>query len=112
MSKKRYIIIAKCFDRKGNQLSFGTNNYRKTHPMMQHFAKIAGLPEKEYLHAEIQALLRVKDKQVYRLTVERYDSEGNPALAKPCAVCQEAIKAFGVSVVEYTDSTGFNTIKF
>lgn len=111
MSKKRYVIIAKCFDKKGNVLSVGTNNYKKTHPLMQHFGKIAGLPEKEYLHAEIQALLRVKDKAVYKLTVERYDSDGNPALAKPCPVCQEAIKAFGVKIVEYTDHNGFKTLE-
>jgi deoxycytidylate deaminase len=105
-AKKRYCIIAKAFDKKGNLIAVGTNSYTKTHPLMLHFGKIAGLPEKTYVHAEVQALIRSRDKQVYRLLVERYESDGTPALAKPCKVCQEALKAYGVTIVEYTTEDG------
>ena len=108
MSKtKKYVILAKCYDKRGKILSTGLNSYKKTHTLQSYFAKKVGLDCKEYLHSEIQALIRAGDKKVYRLTVERYNADGQPALAKPCPICQEAIKAYGVSVVEYTTSDGF-----
>lgn len=107
MSTKRFVIIAKAYCKKGKLLSVGTNSYEKTSPVMQYFANQVGLPEKKYIHAEVQALLRSRDKQVYKLTVERYTSDGEPALAKPCLVCQEAIKAYGVKQVEYTTQSGW-----
>lgn len=75
--------------------------------MQKHFACLAGLPQKEYLHAEVQALLRLKDRSCYKLTVERYDSEGNPKLAKPCPVCRLAIEVYGVKELCYTTDQGF-----
>lgn len=105
--KRRYIILAKCYDRKGRMLSVGTNSYKKSHTLMKHFAELAGEDPKIYLHSEVQALLRAKDKQVHRITVERYDASGNPALAKPCKVCQKAIQAYGVKFVEYTSEDGW-----
>jgi tRNA(Arg) A34 adenosine deaminase TadA len=105
---KRFTIIAKCYDRKNKVISVGLNSYNKSHPIQAHFAKLAGLPEKEYLHSEIQALVRCKDRIPHKLTVERYDSEGNPAIAKPCPICAKAIKAYGVKMVEYTVHGGWD----
>lgn len=104
--QKRFNLIAKCFDKKGNLLSVGVNSYVKSSPVMKHFAKLAGEPYKIYLHAEVQALLRARDKIVHRITVERYDEEGNMRLAKPCPICTLAIKEFGVKYVEYTSPEG------
>ena len=103
--KARQFILAKCYDKRGLLLSVGVNSYSKTHPLQKHFAEKVGHNEREFLHAEIQAILRAKDKPIYRITIERYDRYGNPALAKPCPVCQEAIRAFGIQVVEFTEST-------
>lgn len=107
MTRKRYQILAKCYDKKKRQLSVGVNSYSKTSTVMSYFAEKVGSPLKVYLHAEVQSLLRCKDKAPYRLTVERYDNEGNPAMAKPCVVCSEAIKAWGVRVIEYTSPEGW-----
>lgn len=99
---KRYTIIAKCYDKRGRIISVGLNSYKKSHPIQAHFAKVANLPQKEYLHSEIQALVRCKDKKIYKMTIERYDSDGNAAICKPCPICQAAIKAYDVKNVEYT----------
>lgn len=107
MSKKRFTIIARTYDKRGKQISIGINDYKKSHPMQKHFACLVGLPEKDRIHAEIQALLRCKDVVPYKITVERYNSEGTPVLAKPCPICQRAIETYGASVVEYTTSNGF-----
>lgn len=61
-----------------------------------------GHPEKMYLHAEVQALLRCGDKKPYKLIVQRFDSEGKPAMAKPCPICQKALQLYGVKEVWYT----------
>ena len=107
MSRKRYVILAKCYDKRKRLMSVGENSYSKTSTVMSYFAEKVGLPAKVFLHAEVQSLLRCKDKKPYRMTIERYDNEGNFALAKPCTVCTEAIKAWGISVIEYTSPEGW-----
>ena len=102
MAAKKQLILAKCYDKKGNLLSVAHNSYEKTHPVQKEFAKLAGQPYKEYLHAEIRAMIRAKGKSIYKLTIERYDAHGNPMLAAPCKVCLEAIKAFAVKQVLFT----------
>lgn len=104
--RKKYFITAKAYDKQGRLLSQAVNDYKKSHPLMKYFAEKVGLDEKIYLHAEIRALIRCGDNKPYRLVVERYDNQGNPAIAKPCIVCAEAIRAYGVSVLEYTTLNG------
>ncbi len=101
MKKSRYDIRAYCYDKRGRLISEGRNNYDKTHPLQAHFAKIVGEEDKIYLHAEISALLRSRGKQVHKIHVERIQNEAT-ALAEPCPICMEAIKAFGVKVISYT----------
>ena len=96
------MIIAKCYDKKNRLLSVATNSYRKTHPLQKFFAEKVGHFHKEYLHAEIRAILRAKDQQIHRITIERYNKNGDPMLAKPCIICEQAIKSFNIKQVEYT----------
>lgn len=102
MAKKRFKIKATCYNKKGRIISIGYNSYTKTHPVQEYFAKLAGMPEKKYLHAEIAALLKAGDKKIHKIKIERYNSRGEPANAAPCPICQLAIKAYGVKVIEYT----------
>jgi len=102
MAKKRYHILAKCYDKKGRLLSAAFNSYTKTHPLQAYLAKMVGHGEKTCLHAEIAAILKCKGKPIYRITTERYDSNGLPANAQPCPICQLGIKMFGITIVEYT----------
>lgn len=98
----RQTIKATVKDKRGRVLATATNNYAKSHPVQAYFAKLAGQNERQYLHAEILALLRCKDKKPYSIEVERYHKNGEPALAAPCPVCVKAIKAWGVQRVTYT----------
>jgi tRNA(Arg) A34 adenosine deaminase TadA len=95
-------LQATCYDKLGRVISVGANNYTKTHPVQSHFAKLAKVPEKIYLHAEIAALLNCKDKKPYSIFIERYTKSGAPALAAPCPACLAAIKAWGISKISYT----------
>ena len=103
MSNKRYTIVAHAFDKRGRLLAVATNSYTKTHPLQAYFAEKAGQPAKQFAHAEIKCMLRCKDKQIHRLMVYRYATDGKLACAKPCPVCQEAIKAFNPTEVWYSD---------
>ena len=100
MSRK-YDITALAYDKRGKLLAIGHNSYVKTHPLQAKFSKKANKAEAVYLHAETAAMLKAR-QQVHKLVVLRYDKQGNPTLAKPCAACQLAIKHFGVKYVEHT----------
>lgn len=107
MKRKRYDLVATCFDKRKRVISSGANQYNKSHPLMKHFAELSGeSDEKIYLHAELAALLAARGKEVDSVLVQRFDSEGSPRLAKPCKTCQTMLKAFGVRLVRYTTEEG------
>lgn len=99
--KEKIVITATVYDRKGNVLSVGKNSYVKTHPKQAHFANKVGLDEKKFLHAEIAALVKCR-KTPYKIKVERYGKDGRELMAKPCPICEMAIKEAGIKVIEYT----------
>ena len=101
-TKKRFHILAKCYDKKGRLLSAAPNSYTKSHPLQAYLAKQVGHESQICLHAEIAAILKCKGKSIYRITTERYDANGLPVNARPCKICQLAIKMFGIIKVEYT----------
>lgn len=105
--RKRYTLIATCFDRKGKVLGTGVNNYKKSHPLMQHFAVKAGeSDEKIYMHAELSAVLQSGRKEIDSILVQRFHTNGDVANAMPCPTCQQMLKSFGVKCVRYTTDEG------
>ena len=103
MSRRRPIVVAKAYNRRGDLIARAANSYSKTHPLQAKYAERVGKPKAIYLHAEIACLLKAGTQTVHRLMVERYYSNGEPALAKPCPICRLAIKDWGVKLVEYTE---------
>ena len=96
-------LAAICLDRKGKVLGRGVNSYTRTHPLQKHFAVLAGMSEeKSFLHAELQAVLRSRDKEIHTVFVARVLKDDTISLARPCAACMKALKAFGVEKVVYT----------
>lgn len=103
MSKKHQHISAVIYDKRGRVLSVGYNSYVKTHPLQKKYATKCGLDEKEYLHAELHAIIRCSDlSKAHRIFVSRWNRKGEPLLAKPCPICQSAIEAAGIKIVEHT----------
>lgn len=101
---KRVKITATVYDRRGKILSVGENSYVKTHPKMFDLAKKTNLLDKtnSYLHAEVAALVKVKKGIPYKIFIERYGKDGRELCAKPCPMCELAIKESGIKRVEYT----------
>jgi deoxycytidylate deaminase len=104
MSKRQtQHITAVIYDKKGRVLSVGKNSYVKTHPQQARHARIVGLPEKIFLHAEMDAIIRCRDlSRAHKITVARITRKGKYGNAKPCLVCQSAIKEAGIKQVEWT----------
>lgn len=92
MTKKRYIITAECYNRKGKLISFATNSYKKTHPIQKHFAELAGEPARIYLHAEILAILRAGQEPIHTIVI----TNTNGSHSDPCPTCRKAIEAYGI----------------
>jgi tRNA(Arg) A34 adenosine deaminase TadA len=103
VSKQRFDITAVIYNKRGRVLAIGKNSYFKTHPLQYKHACEVGLPEKQYLHAEIHAIARCRKlEDAHRIVVMRFDKSGKPCNAKPCPVCASAIQAAGIKVVEHT----------
>ena len=103
MLKDRHYTTATIYDKRGRAIAKATNSYTKTHPLQVKLAKEHGRDEQIYLHAEIAALVKLKDwSKAYRIEVERYGKHGDPLLAKPCPICSAAIERAGIKVVEHT----------
>jgi len=99
----KYNLTATIYDKRGRVISRGENSYWKTHPFQGELSEKYGNGEEIYLHAEISAIVRLKDwSKAHKILVERYDRQGNPALAKPCKLCRKAIEKAGIVLVEHT----------
>lgn len=99
----RQNITAIIYDKRGRILSIGKNSYTKTHTIMAKYSERAGMPEKQYLHAEIDAIIKCKSlDKAYKIFVSRISTTGKPMLAKPCKICQSAIDKTGIQLVEWT----------
>jgi tRNA(Arg) A34 adenosine deaminase TadA len=99
----KHRLVARVYDRQNRLLATGTNSYDKTHPAQAMFAKRAGLPEKQFLHAEVRAIIRaLKKGKPHSISIERYGKDGQPLLAKPCPVCALAIKESGIKEIYHT----------
>lgn len=96
-------LTALIYDKRGRLLSAGQNSYTRTHPVQARAAKAVGKPSSIYLHAEIAALVKLKDwSKAYKMVVLRYTKDGEPAKATPCSICRHIIALSGIKIVEST----------
>lgn len=99
----KQVLTAVIYDKRGRVLSIGQNSYVKTHPLQAKHAALVGEPYKQFLHAEIHAIVKCRDlSKAHKIFVTRWDRNGKPALAKPCKACMDAINAAGIKVIEHT----------
>ena len=99
----RYNVSAIIVDKRNRILSIGKNSYVKTHPLQAKHAKRVGKENAIFLHAEIQAIIKCRNiEDAHKIIVARYDSKGQPRLAKPCDICMDALRSFGITKIEHT----------
>lgn len=102
MSSKKQSLTATTYDKRGRIIAVGVNSYTQTHPKQKILAEKANMHGKEFLHAEINSIIKSRGRTIHKIKIERYDKQGNPKLAKPCPICEIAIKEAGIKLVEYT----------
>lgn len=97
-------VKATIFDKKRRILAIGYNSYTKTHPLQFKLACKCGNPDRPFLHAEIDAIRKLKEnkKIAYAIYIERYLKNGLPALAKPCEICELAITNTNIKIINFT----------
>lgn len=99
----KHNITAIIYDKKGRVLSVGKNSYVKTHPKQAKLAQKAGLPEKIFLHAEVDAIIKCRDlSKAHSIFISRVDQKGKTRLAKPCPVCESALREAFIGEVSWT----------
>jgi tRNA(Arg) A34 adenosine deaminase TadA len=91
-------VVAGIFH-KNKLISLGFNQ-KKTHPR-QVLSQKNFNEKRQFLHAEIHALIQAQKYQLKNLSmyVYRQTRNGVPALARPCAGCFAALASAGVDVV-------------
>lgn len=100
---KKHHVSAIIFDKRGRPLSIGQNSYHKTHPLQLKMAEKVGLPEKKFIHAEIQSIVKCRDiSKAHKIMVMRYNKDGEPVNAKPCKICEQAIALTPIKIIEHT----------
>jgi deoxycytidylate deaminase len=102
-SRNKESLTAIIKDKRGRILSIGKNNYTKSHPYQAKCAKEAGVPEKIYLHAEIDAIIKCPDiSKAHSIEIFRIGKSNKWLLAKPCPACQRAINLTPISQIIHT----------
>ncbi len=103
-TKYQHKIGAIILSKKGNVLSVGFNSYVKTHPRQYHYNRKIN-PTRVFLHAEIDALVKCRDKP-HTMIISRMGKDGKTRLSRPCKGCFNAIKDVGVQKVFFTNDFG------
>ncbi|MGD9678164.1 MAG: hypothetical protein AB7V16_07345 [Vulcanibacillus sp.] len=102
---KQYTVYSAIVDKKGVIISLGRNSFVKTHTQ-QYYYNQKSHPDKIFLHAEIDSLLKYKTDNGYVMIVCRMTKSGLIKLAKPCEGCMRAIVDSGIKKVYYTNNEG------
>jgi len=91
---------------KNKVVSTGTNLETKSHPIQAKFAERVGLKEKIFLHAEISALVKCRE-ECDTIVVARVNPQNKLRMARPCPICELALKEAGITKIHYTTNQGF-----
>jgi len=106
---KKFFVAAVTLDVKGQILSIRSNSY-KTHPKMVKLSQSAQWGTKKiFLHAEVAALVSSQNK-VHTIIIARMRRDGSLAIARPCPICQLAIKEAKVKKIYFTNEQGELTL--
>lgn len=80
----------------GRVLSIGINKWKNNPENVVGYGKCS-------VHAEADAISRVKNPRGATIYVARVNNQGHPRLSRPCDGCATMIREVGISKVIYTD---------
>ncbi|MBC9705732.1 MAG: hypothetical protein H9W81_12345 [Enterococcus sp.] len=85
----------------GSVLSIGLNKWRNDAALADEMFA-SGKSTDISVHAEIDALSRVRNPAGSVLYIARVNKQGEPMMSKPCNACAKAIEEAGITKVVYT----------
>lgn len=91
--------------RNGKIISSGYNHHRKTNPQI----KAIGGCDLKTVHAEMDSIFKLKNKELLKgatVAVYREKKDGSLGCARPCPICMNFLRFYGVKKVIYTIETG------
>lgn len=83
----------------GRIVSTGINRF-KNHPMM---VSPEHIKEHCSVHAEVDAIRKLKNARGATIYIARIGKRGNQALSRPCDSCYTAIQKAGINKIVYTN---------
>lgn len=90
-------------DKRNFILAIGFNSYTKTHPKQKFYSNKTGCEQKIFLHSEIDALIKLPyGSKPYSIYIARVNNKNKPVLAKPCKICEKALKDFNIKNIYWT----------
>jgi deoxycytidylate deaminase len=101
--------------KKGKITASAVNLETKSHPIQASYGRRAsyihnneGLKQKQFLHSEMNSLIRSKGKGD-TIVVARVGGRGGKELrnSRPCVVCSIALKEYGIKHIHYSTDQGF-----
>ena len=101
----KHRIGAVILDNKDNILAVGCNS-RKTHPVQYKHAQRAGNDKRQFLHAEIAALVKIRSGLPETILVVRVGNDGSLKMARPCPVCMSALAEAQIRYMVYSKDDG------
>lgn len=103
-SEGRYKVGCVITTKNNIVISTSCNSYNKTHPEQKRLAQKTSNPNRQYLHAEVAAIIKAKKSGLkpYKIFISRILKDGSTAISKPCEVCELAIKLAGIKKIFHT----------
>jgi len=102
-AKFRLACIAS--NKRGQVISSGINS-KHTHPVQAKLAIRKGHKDQIGLHSEIATIVKAR-KPIHFLIIVRLLHNDELSMAKPCAICREAIRLAEIKTIIYSTDTGF-----
>jgi deoxycytidylate deaminase len=100
LESKKQRIYAIITDKKERILSFGTNSYSKSNPLQAYYCELATKERhKIFIHAELEALVRLKGRKAEKIFVARVNKKNEPVACTPCPICAMALQDAGITEI-------------
>jgi len=100
LENKKQRVFAIITDSHNRILASGSNSYSKSNPLQAYYAELVTKERhKIYVHAELQALVRLKGRKADKIFVARVSKNGTPLPSSPCPICKLALHDAGIKKI-------------
>lgn len=99
LENKKQRIFSIITDNHNRILASGTNSYTKSHSLQAYYCELTNQPHKIFIHAELQALVRLKGRKASKIFIARVNKKNEAVPSQPCPICKMAILDAGIKEI-------------